>query len=150
MGSIFKNLKGTTSNTFTVGKPSNPDYVVGLVAWDTYKTAATTSATSWQEYRKNTFYLPKGIYRIGFNFTWGYSSTSYDIRVECRFDNTQVAFLRQEPKDGGSNQRYWASYFDYVEVDTDGDYVMDIRYKANKSSHTARMYASVMEIWRVL
>ena len=150
MGNIFKNLKGTTSSTFTVGKPSSPDQVIGLIAWDKYDTQMDISDTSYNVYREVSFYLPKGTYRIAYLYYWNYSNVTDDIRIQCRFDGTEVSFQRQEPKDGGSNQRYLHTTFDYVTVDTDGDYTMQIRFRCRSTSHIASMFRSVMEIWRVL
>ncbi len=150
MGNIFKNLRGTTSPTFSVGKPSNPERVIGLIAWDKYDTQLDVNNTALQLYKEATFYLPEGLYRVGYQYFWGYSSASADIIIQCNFNNVEVSYQRQEPKDAGTNQRYPTTIFDYVEVTTEGDYVMDIKVACQASNQTARMYRSVMEIWRVL
>ena len=54
-------------------------------------------------------------YRLSFNYFWGHSSASNDIRVEHRLDGVNIFQMRQEPGDQGNDQRIDGTFIHYVE-----------------------------------
>jgi len=73
---------------------------------------ANTSSTSFQNYLTLSFAgidsSPTAIYKVSLFFVWGYSDGGKDFRAQLTINNIQYGEeFRKEPKDTGTNQRYW-------------------------------------------
>ena len=97
--------------------------------------------------RLTTDNLSAGTYRIGWHYTWRYSSTSsnFHVRIQANNNNT-VHYHEQEPKDQGSDIRHSNSGFHHLTLSS-GIHTIDMDYMGEGSS--AQIYESRLEFWRV-
>lgn len=88
-------------------------------------------------------------YRVQAWFSWGHNSAANDIRVQLVLDSVVVHEMRVEPKDTGSDQRIPGIIVDLPEDLAQGAHTLELQYRPANSSRVSRMYASVLEVWRV-
>lgn len=107
------------------------------------------TSTAFQNYLTfNPTNLPQGNYLVLVRIVWGYSSGSNDIRVQFQLDNANfVSELREEPKDGGADQRKHSMAFSLVQLN--GNHTFDINWAASSGGNQARMFEAEIILFRV-
>lgn len=121
-------------------------------------TLQTTTSTSWQEYMSlTTASLSAGKYRIGWMYVWSYSDSNDEFMARVQVDNTTnlinpgdgtYPYHRQEPTDGGTDQRCYNYGFREVTL-TAGVHDIDMDFQSDETADTARMHHGQIEIWKV-
>lgn len=82
-------------------------------------------------------------------YTWGYGSAATDFVGEIRQDgNLLVDGHRQEPKDGGADQRMSYMMMDEIIIPPGGSTVV-LSFASSSSGNQARMYSARMRSQRV-
>ncbi len=112
-------------------------------------TSTTTSSTFQTKLTHTTTSVVAGTYRIGWTFLWSHSANTSDIEVEVRVDSTQIWLMEAEPQDGDTNQRYSAAGFNYQTFGSTATHTLDIRYRSEGGTDTARIAEARLEFWRV-
>ncbi|MDP3987433.1 MAG: hypothetical protein Q8P81_04380 [Nanoarchaeota archaeon] len=97
-----------------------------------------------------------GYYRTGWNYIWSYDSTSFDIQVRVRLDDSVdllFPYHTEEPSTaggsglGGTNQRHQNYGFKYAYF-TSGSHSVDLDVRSTKSGKDATVHFSSIEIWK--
>jgi len=92
--------------------------------------------------------VPQGNYLIFVRYVWGYSSAANDIRVQCQLDGVNMfEEHRQEPKDGGADQRMHECIPTVLSLDGDHDITID--WASSNGGNQARMYESEFILFRI-
>jgi hypothetical protein len=118
----------------------------------------STTADTFQQAHTITFSaINSGVYRIAWDYVWSYDSVSYDFISRIQLDNTidlQDPYHRQEPNDtqgsgdGGTNQRFVASYFRYINL-ISGSHTIDLDIRSEQAGVDATIHSGAFEVWRV-
>lgn len=92
------------------------------------------------------------IYEVNINFVWGYSAPSTDFRARLLVNGVQIGEeFRQEPKDGGVDQRQYMSLtvpvFGFQLGTVTG--TIEFQFAASNAGPEARMFYNYMTIKRV-
>jgi len=114
------------------------------------KTADETNSSTTPEIYDSLSIIgaPAGNYLVFLRWVWGYSSGSQDIRVQWYLDNNpMIEEHRQEPKDGGSNQRMHESVPTVISLD--GDHEIKVEYSSSAAGNQARMYETEIILFRI-
>ena len=108
----------------------------------------TTTSTSFVNYDSFiTQNLPEADYFVMVRYVWGYASGANDIRGQINLNGSPlIEEHRQEPKDGGVDQRFHFSTFTIAKLA--GVNTIDIDYATSNGSQ-ARMYESEIILWRI-
>lgn len=126
----FKSLFGTT---FTNKKKESDE--------------TTTSPTFVNYDTLNLTGVPQGNYLIMMRWVWGFASGANDIRVQWQLDEANIIEEhRQEPKDGGADQRHHNSSFSVIQLD--GNHAITIDYASSNGSQ-ARLFESEIVLFRI-
>jgi hypothetical protein len=168
--SIYKNLKGTTSDEFSIGSGINKvkfrinngklqgkdndgeykDLIINNYSKEVSDlTESSTSSTTFQnKIRLTTDYLPVGKYRVGWSYEWLSNTTNVDFRTLIIVDDS-VELLNPN-SDTQTTTGSWTavSSFEYVNFE-EGVHDVDIYYKTNKNNKAVNIRNAHIEIWRV-
>lgn len=108
----------------------------------------TTSSITFVNYDTlNLVGVPAGNYLILNRWVWGFASAANDIRVRWQLDGADfIPEHRQEPKDGGADQRHHESSFSVLALN--GDHTITIDY-ASANGSQARLYETDMVLFRI-
>lgn len=108
----------------------------------------TTSSQSFVNYDSLVLTgVPPGNYLIMMRWVWGFASAANDIRVRWQLDNADIIpEHRQEPKDGGADQRHHESSFSILALN--GNHTINIDYASSNGSQ-ARMFQSEIILYRI-
>ena len=114
---------------------------------DTYRTATGSNVTAVS---LTTDELAIGKYRIGQSIAWNMNTTSYNIIVELWVDGSVAESLEMETKDSGTDIRNYTTGFGYMDITAGGStHLVEIKFRSENSSYTAKMYHQSLEFWRV-
>lgn len=112
--------------------------------------SSTTSTTYQTKLTLTTPSLPIGRYRLGWTYSWSYSSTGDDFEARILLNTTtQIMAHAQEPKDSGTDQLHRHSGFEYIDVTSPGVQTIDLQWRTDDGSETAWIQRTRMEFWRV-
>lgn len=111
-------------------------------------TESATTNTAWQQkVRMTTTTLPSGTYRIGWSFSWGADSRSYDFKSQIQLNDTStIMSMNEELKDPDSYVQTGGYYYSTLS----GVNTIDLDWSTENSSMTARLKDVHLELWRVL
>ena len=142
----FKEMIVTDSGTLASVQNIFGSYFVEA---DRVETVSTTSSSCQTYLQLSTPILPEGKYRVGWFYTWRYSSTSSNFRASVEFDSIDCMIAHnQEIQDSGSDIRQNNSGFKYINI-TSGGSSHTIYLKFSSQYSTAYMYEGRLEFWRV-
>lgn len=117
---------------------------------------ATNNTTTFQSYLNLPYTITdvtvSSTYEVEVNFIWNYSSGSTDFRGQILINNVQYKEdFRNEPKDGGTDQRFWNGFKYRVGGDELSLLSGNITwaFAASSGGNTARMYYCYLSIKRV-
>lgn len=109
----------------------------------------TTTQRSFQAYDSIIAPADGNNYLVYVRYVWGYSSGSTDFRGRILINGSQaLEEHRQEPKDGGNDQRYHFSTMTLA-VPSGGNVEVEIEFAAGSSGNQARLYESEIILWRI-
>lgn len=92
--------------------------------------------------------VPQGNYLILVRWVWGYASGANDIRVDWQLDDVNfIEEHRQEPKDGGADQRHHEQAFSVLQLD--GSHTIKVDYRSSNGGNQARMYETELVLFRI-
>lgn len=103
--------------------------------------------------------MKTGRYRIGWHFVYNFNNTGRDFIGQVDLvkvapngqpvDVTTLHYMRQEPKDSGSDQEIPVSGFAVADLDTDSDYYVAFYYRSSSNGRRATVLRVALESWRV-
>jgi len=118
-------------------------------------TPSTNTTTSFQNYLTLSYSMlddsPSAIYKVNIFFVWGYSVPSRDYRGIFSVNGTQYGEeFRVEPKDGGSDQRNWATgWYTFTGAELGVSGTIEFDFASQSNGDTSRTYTCNLELLRV-
>lgn len=130
---------------------ANP-YIGSQRAYLAKTTQQNTTSTTFQEYMTMNVSNNNGVtakHELLLNFVWGYGSASSDFRARLVVDGQPFGEeFRMEPKDPGTNQRNYNSFFTELDL-APGPHTITLEFAAESGGTEARMYSAKMRSMRV-
>lgn len=113
--------------------------------------STTTSTTPIQKLRMTTPSLPTGTYRIGWSYSWYFTSGANDFAAQVQVDDNPSLILIQQqegPADVGTDQRHLVGGFAYITFGTPGTHDVDLDFFRVGGVGTAGIQDARLEIRR--
>lgn len=144
-------ITDSSGNTFPFESQAGRNYASGV-----NKTLETNNTTTYEEYvslnYSNVDLSSSATYEIDVNFVWNFSSGSNDFLARVMLNGTQFGEgFRREPKDTGSDQRYYQGFKLVVfgnELSLPNGSI-SIEFASSSPGDTARMYYCYLSFRRV-
>jgi len=131
------------------------------------RTFRTTTSTSWFNVHTLNVALPRGLFRVEFNYVWSMDDTQNDFRCRVQVDNSlnlyeqtnggsgSYNYHQQEPKDrggtgdGGTDQRHVASFWADVEFEEAGNHAVEIDISSSVSNKRSSVHLTSIAVYQV-
>jgi hypothetical protein len=108
---------------------------------------STTTSTTFQSKTLLTVKnLPTGLYRIGINYTWSGSSTTYNFESRLMVNGAALGSTHIARITNVVN--YIPGYRSFYKV-LAGNNTIDLQYRTSNAGGTARIRDAIIELWRV-
>lgn len=108
--------------------------------------STTTSTTYVTKLTLTVNNLPTGLYRIGVNYTWNGSSTTYTFYSRVLLNSVQIG--DEHINRIANNTNYIPHQKTFYTV-LSGNNTIQLQYRTNNSAGTARIRQTSIELWRV-
>jgi len=108
--------------------------------------STTTSTTYVTKLTLTVNNLPTGLYRIGVNYTWNGSSTTYSFYSRVLLNSVQLG--DEHINRIANNTNYIPHQRTFYSV-LGGNNTINLQYRTNNTGGTARIRETLIELWRV-
>lgn len=111
----------------------------------------TTSTTFLDKLTLSVNITEAGTYRLGWCYSWFYSSIadSFEARIILDNDTVNLVMLHtEEPQDSNTDQRHWTSAFKWLELSV-GAHIIKLQFRTKANLKTASIMAARFEFWRI-
>lgn len=167
---IYRNINGTTSEEFSIGKGGNKvsiriydNKLQGKdkdgewydLIFDKYTnqiSADTESSTSSTNFKNkltlNTNYIPAGKYRVGWSYEWlSPMKTTCDTKILLD-DEIELPNKIQDTESNDNSAWLTTSSFEYRDL-SEGTHKLEIFYRTSKKNKAIKIRNARIELWRV-